>query len=118
MEFELREEDAQMTTCLDFLFEKRFLVPEVILLAEKTSHAAAVVLDRADRRALSLHASIPSCDGHRDPRHYRTDAPRQRTPRQVMMLQADFGGLRCYVYALVDPACPEGGHGCDGVVGS
>jgi hypothetical protein len=43
------QESAEVLPGLDLLFEKRFLQVEIILLAESSCHATAIVFKRADQ---------------------------------------------------------------------
>ena len=53
----LREEDAQMSLSSEDLLKEGCLVSKILLLAEKAGHAAAFVLDRANRGALGPQPS-------------------------------------------------------------
>jgi hypothetical protein len=46
-----------ITLSLDFLLKERFLQAEVILLAEKASHATIIVLEAVNWGAFCMHPS-------------------------------------------------------------
>jgi len=52
----LREKRADMPPPFDFLLEEGFLQPEVILLTQKSCHAIASILKRANRSAFCMQA--------------------------------------------------------------
>ena len=45
---EFRQKDTLVASLLDHSFKHRYLVCEILLLAEKASHATIVILERAD----------------------------------------------------------------------
>jgi hypothetical protein len=51
---ELRKKDTYMSPSLDLLFKKGLLHTEVILLAEKASHATLCIFNRTDGGALHM----------------------------------------------------------------
>jgi hypothetical protein len=50
-----RKKNADMSPSFNFPLEEGLLEPEIILLAEKSCHAALFILKRADRAALGMH---------------------------------------------------------------
>ena len=50
-----RKKNADMSPFFNFLLEEGLLEPEIILLAEKSCHAALFILKRADRAAFGTH---------------------------------------------------------------
>jgi len=49
------KENTNMTACMNFLLEERYLVSEIVLLAEEPSHATIAVFKWADWGALHVH---------------------------------------------------------------
>jgi len=52
---ELGKENTMMPPGFNLLFEKGFLISEVVLLAKESSHTAIIVFERANRDALYAH---------------------------------------------------------------
>jgi len=52
---ELGKEDTIVPPRFNCLFKQRFLISEVVLLAEELSHTAIIVFKRANQGALHMH---------------------------------------------------------------
>jgi hypothetical protein len=51
---ELGKEDTTVPPGFNSLFEQRFLISEVVLLAEEPGHTAVIIFERANRGALHV----------------------------------------------------------------